>query len=1018
LALSARAADSFWINTGTVTQPPQIDATNFVNFGTIDFEFTNFFQNNEVFGTTSQPFETSDTQNYTNLGSMICTPGWLFDNSPASSGQRMPSANFVNKNGGTISGLDSPAFVILGQANISPLFPSYLWVISTNIINGGLLSIGADGWMKLAGTNITLRSSGLEVAPIVPQGSFNSLSNFFPDVGINDVWWGQTNLNFLASDRIWDGTTATAPPHTVTDSSGFSFTESFSVSSGFFQYISNAVGTLDVSVTNKTTCSIKTINIATNVYLQAVFVGYTDFRNMGVDVSYFPSSSPTNFFNTIAVQITTAATNVISAAPDFSQLYFYDTLAAETNRGNLTNLVSGFSARPANYLLSRVDDGRFAFGFPSANGPPPPDFFCQQFITSTNSWVVTNCFVQGAEYAGYNALVDNLVSEPPSIPAGTVTNLPGRIQIYGQNVDLTGARMRGEGEIIVNANHLVSSANAAIDCENLSYNLGNTNGNLNIQNLAKESVLRMNGNLVAWSGLWTNAELIVLDNWATNGDPSNVVCSVPAPITNVALINYHVLILDADFLLTQKPVLVYDFFTHSTNVVVNDKMILVQNLLIGGQSFTLNGSMTFSSKTWVDSIGFSHTVALTDWVFTNAPDLLYFTNNGTLTIPGGQQAGTAHFGDDGPTSYLYFVNAGSINAASINVNSASFQNNGTLTATVGPLTLAGGAGKLESGQSSSVNDTIFDCATAKFNHYHLSAGGGLFLNVTNALLDAGGGSANNVVVQYGFTLASKPATGDLLGTTFQTQAPDFGEVDHFWAGEDRGVASAGYTNNVALGTLLVGPAGRFPLFFFAGTGAHNGLYVDLLDLTSLGTNFQNLIDIDPSLTIYYAAAKLGFTPPNNPAGIPQEPEEYLDGQFGGHLRWVNSFAGPNSSVDVIINGLTVPVNKALRFSKIIDSNGDGIPNYYDPYPFNAPPLKLTASVVPANPPPARAVAVSWTAAPNTVYQVEFTTNMPFTTWQPLVKYTNAAPNSVGVTITDPSAPVGGARRFYRVRTSN
>ena len=46
-------------------------------------------------------------------------------------------------------------------------------------------------------------------------------------------------------------------------------------------------------------------------------------------------------------------------------------------------------------------------------------------------------FVQG-EYSGYSAIVDNLVTEPPDILAGTVTNLPGRIQIDGATGSLLG----------------------------------------------------------------------------------------------------------------------------------------------------------------------------------------------------------------------------------------------------------------------------------------------------------------------------------------------------------------------------------------------------------------------------------------------------------------------------------------------------------------------------------------------------------------------------------------------------
>src|SRR5207248_2062597 len=120
-----------------------------------------------------------------------------------------------------------------------------------------------------------------------------------------------------------------------------------------------------------------------------------------------------------------------------------------------------------------------------------------------DSSTFTNPIVNG-EYAGYAASVDNLASEPPPITPGTVTNFPGRVQVYGDNVDLGLTRIRGEGEVIVKATHLLSSVGTAVDCENLSYTLGSTNGLLNIKNLSKESVVRLKGNLFAWSGLWSN----------------------------------------------------------------------------------------------------------------------------------------------------------------------------------------------------------------------------------------------------------------------------------------------------------------------------------------------------------------------------------------------------------------------------------------------------------------------------------------------------------------------------------
>lgn len=139
----------------------------------------------------------------------------------------------------------------------------------------------------------------------------------------------------------------------------------------------------------------------------------------------------------------------------------------------------------------------------------------------------------------------------------------------------------------------------------------------------------------------------------------------------------------------------------------------------------------------------------------------------------------------------------------------------------------------------------------------------------------------------------------------------------------------------------------------------------------------------------------------------------MDGQFGGRLRWVRDFAGPNSSTPVLINGQTVMVNSALRNSLLIDSNTNGIPNFNDPYPFSAS-VTLTASLVGTNQPAPRAVAISWMAAPKTVYRVEFAGNPALNNWQPLLTYTNSALTNKWVSISDTNPPAGNAPRFYRV----
>jgi hypothetical protein len=457
------------------------------------------------------------------------------------------------------------------------------------------------------------------------------------------------------------------------------------------------------------------------------------------------------------------------------------------------------------------------------------------------------------------------------------------------------------------------------------------------------------------------------------------------------------------------PVSVFGFTSHSTNAVISDNMSIVESLLVDGKSLTLDGNVTIPGIVPVVNpiLGFPPPgTPLQDWRGTNAPTLLFLTNHGIFSI-----ANEAHFGDDRAAPYSAFVNTGTVSAASINLNSAYFENRGTLS-TAGQLLMQFGSGLLQNGGSTSGGDSQFLAGSLKFSQYQMIVNGGLYLRATNALYDAGGASGNVFTMHNGFNLQSKPPTGDLLGTTFQTIAPAVPsvEIDHTWAGLDRGVSAAGYSNNTALGELAVSSQSVDPFFYFSGTGAQNGLYVDLLDLSALGTNYLNQMAIDPSLTIYYAAATLGFIPPKT-NGVPQQPEEYLDGQFGGHLRWVRDFAGPNSSVAVISNGVSILVNRALRNSLIIDSDGDGIANGADFYPFNSTPI---AKLAVAQPPPT--AHLSWNAIAHKVYWVQAATNTISPNWQTIMYYTNNASTNGPVTVQFPLPP-GSLRQYYRVGTT-
>src|SRR5205807_680056 len=98
------------------------------------------------------------------------------------------------------------------------LTPSFLLVSATNLLNEGTLTAGQEGILRLAGTNVNLSRSGVQIEPVSGIGSFNGvLTNyFFPDVAIYDNYWGQTNQTMNSANIIQaGGSIIISPPHQV-----------------------------------------------------------------------------------------------------------------------------------------------------------------------------------------------------------------------------------------------------------------------------------------------------------------------------------------------------------------------------------------------------------------------------------------------------------------------------------------------------------------------------------------------------------------------------------------------------------------------------------------------------------------------------------------------------------------------------------------------------------------------------------------------------------------------------------
>jgi len=893
----------------TVPYPPQIDATNFVNRGTMEIVTLSY--------PNALPFMTSHTLNFTNTGEMFAEVGWEFDYGPLPSGGRGTAANFYNGNynpstgGGLIEsfsvGLPNPFTVILFSYD-----QGYLWVSATNIVNKGFLEADAASEIKLAGTSVDLSRSFVEISPISGRGSFNNEptnGDFIPDTAIYDQYWAQTNRPDLDSGAIWDGTTAVLPPHVpfpVAEPCAVPGNAMLGFSPAVADSTNYAAGFLLLTVTNQLGLSSQ-VMVATNIIYQAAFVNITD-PNIAGTIGFTPSAIPSNNFQTVSVELQSPAGDTV---------FLVDTLASDPRRGLLRNFVidpaaacSSNTYRPTNYIVERIPPPG-GIGVPGVGVPPanffynPTNFFPSNSLSYYTGW--SNRLVS-ADYAAYSCFVDNQASEPPSNPgnpngnASSVTNLPGRVHIYAGSLNLNNTRMLGNGEIVVQASHLVSSQNASVDCENLSYNLGSTNGNLNIANLAPLSVVRFNGTVSACSAVWSNVTTVVTTNYTTGVDTNGVTTNAPAFLTNSVQIGVYALLVDAGRLSSEAPVTVYDLLLHSTNMVITDSMNVVESFLLDGTNFTLNGNLTFPGISPVDPVSQTPFVLypIQNWVYTMAPTLLFFINNGSLSIPS-----DAHFGDDGPTNYLVFLNSGIITAGAQTIDSVNLQiSNGVNQATISDFSATAGTAIISNAVITAAGDIDFYAGTLLIDDSSvLAANYALNFTVTTNLSDGGTNSGNQFSCQNGFNLWIKPQTGDLLGTTIASTAWLDAEVDHFWAGEDRGSNAAGsyaggFTNNEALGMLVLSPqefaAPYYPLFFFSGTGVSNGLYVVTLDVTQLGANITNMLAIDPSLTIYYAHALIDTNAIHLGTNTP--PERYLNGLqlppgTGGYLRYVQDYSG-------------------------------------------------------------------------------------------------------------------------------
>jgi hypothetical protein len=938
-------------NFGIINTNIQIDAFAFANYGTFSVS-------------TILPYDFQNTRYFTNRGTMRGSVG--FDFSTAFSlGPNQPATNFVNARGAQITA-ESGGFFFPGVGG--SLSPSFLLVNAENITNEGILVAGAAGLIRLTGRNVNLRRGGIGIGNINMFSShFVTTNSFNPDPGINDLYWGGIFEQGMGVAGLMTltpfATNVSSGPHLVTNA------PTYFLSSPNIQIMNPLVAVF----TNQPT--------PTNIIRQAVFVGLSD-PNFTAAVRFSQFGNP---YRNAIVQISLPDIDPITGDPGASSIYLLDQLATSTNYVMLENLASAPPTyRPANYQLTRQPPFQFFTGIPGDNVLTNTFFFDP---ADTNfSAVVTNL------YAAYSAQIDTLAGRPPNVPLLEVTELPGRIEIHAANLDMERARLRGSGLISINTLNLVGSpspVNANVDGENISFNVGVSSGTLNVEGLAKESVVRLSGTVRAWSAIWTNffgiTETNTFEEPPGSGEFTNVVTNI------VTEIGYHVLMVDARGLSSLLPVTTHDLILRGESVVINDSITVVRKMIVDAERFTLNGNLTM-----LERVG--------DLFATNFPGVMYFTNNGTLFVNN-----AALFNQGRREPYQNFVNNGEIDVVGMVLNTDYFENSGTIRASGTFFSPGNGVrvtmntGLLEGGQTLSEGDATYNANQLRFHRYTNILEGALFLTVPSGLADSGPDAGNLWTVQDGFHLTVKPRVGDLLGTRIDTFAPRFAAVEHTWAAEDRGPTVQGFQNNAAIGELRL-DVGPLATLVFSPANGNNAMYVDSLVFENAvlaafqRDDLESVLEISPGMVIYFASANV--------------PAEELDGRFDGRLRWVGEFVGPNSSVDVARrSGVTEQRNRSERDSTVLDWDNDGIANAYDPFPLDPDPLVLLTNeeTLPDT------ISFSWHANARTVYRVEYTHDVDSRNWQVLTQYTNSAATAKTATVQD-RVSSGQAQKYYRVQS--
>jgi len=1030
-AQMATAAQSLLITSGSINYVdpvPPIDAVAWLNLGTFRVDTLDPYQ----------PFTATSLRNFTNQGSMFGYPGYRFLTYTVNqnSSSQAPMSWFVNH--GTIAVSDR------------------LSVVAENIVSRGRLMCNEQGFIILNATNaggrLDIRNAGLQAggagnfdATLTPlylglNNSGTLAGTYNNDFDVLDYWWGAGNNHRITTNQtqwLYQDTLAYyfSGYYSGLGLGGLGFgwwTPTFDV-----QEVGTLGTPLQTSESLPQLCDIGFNQLGIKNFQAFVLTNRWNPSNEIIHVVYVATNSPytnltVDFYPafiaggddtlwgrgwTNTFYFTWHDTNIVDSTPVRST-FALDVGTPHQNGGLALNRnADAATRRPAVVQLYRYPYTFFGGGYFGLQ--PNTNAFALDFWSHPGPLSILNPIVDvtnrvNTTYLTYSAqIAPGLTYAPrPNPLINDPTNFPGKVMLSSTSLNDDGTRIRAENFVAVQTKNLEDGTVAQIDAPVVDLDLGVSNRTLVVSNALPRQVIRFFGNISVYTISWTNQVFVLSPN------PTNAT----QYITNRHTQYYNVMMVDN--CLRPPDVQLNRFNAKAGHLRVEDTLSIVNSTLIDAQSMTVGpqGALTFPVNS--------------SWGVTNVPRVNSLTNFGRIVVP----RDAVFASSSGP--YEYLVNHGDIVAGSVTARASYFENTGSefnpavIGGFNGHVLLDVNTGVLDHGYVTNGYSLEIRAENLEVRSTWLSAGmtndgtglplsGNLMLAVTDRLSDGSYFSTNDNAwhvfpntweVTGGAQLSPRPASGDLYGTTLRATLVPYADATFIWPARNVGPVLPGYTNNLALGRLVLDGA-LWNRFNFSGPDSSGSyaLYVDYLELRGDATNYTRLapkpvFDIAPNFTLYFADASL--------------PPKKLDGAANGRLRWVHNMAGPSSGTNFVYvrtNSYGVVTTNYYLFNQAVvndvdlDSDYDGIVNAEDASPIFTPAdIDLVVTYQNLGTPPTPRAVLTWTALAHATNTVEYTTDVssPTPAWRVLTSFVQG-PATERVTRQDP-APAEPAR-LYRVR---